>query len=190
MFEFLAAYLGYNLIVGIFLSVSRLAKHGSQGDVQNWILLLFFPVIGWGKNRYEDVIAKGEGTKLPRKWYILEYFLKLNKWFLLVQLILPIAVAVVFLFLSPSDFVGSGGSVGELIGGALIGLGFFAILFFVMFFVLIGIGIQYLVLIMLPRASQKSIERSIMLNKSEAENPPPPPSTQRTPLKVYPQIDD
>jgi protein-tyrosine-phosphatase len=104
-------------------------------------------------------------------------------------LLIPIVVASAFFFITPTDFVDSGDSMTDAIVGTLFGFGFLAILFIVLFFTLIWIGIQYLILVMLPKSSQRTIERGIIMKQTAPIAPPHPAKPKRTPVKMYPQIE-
>lgn len=189
MLEIVVLYLLFNILAGICLSVIQLIKGGSKISATHWLLLLFFPVLGWGKVEFSRTQLNGEPVRFPEKWFVYEYMLKLHKIYLLAQLLIPIAIASVFFFITPSDFVDSGDSMTDAIVGTLFGFGFLAILFIVLFFTLIWIGLQYLILVMLPKSSQRTIERGILMKQTAPTAPPTPAKPKRTPVKLYPQIE-
>lgn len=172
MLEIVVLYLLFNVLAGICLSILKLLRGNSNLSATHWLLLVFFPVLGWGKVQFTLAKTSGESLHFPEKWYVYEYMLKLHKFYLLAQLIIPIAVASTVFFTTPTDFVDSGDSLTDVIVGTLFGFGFLAILLIVLFFTLIWIGIQYLILVSIPKSSQRKIEHDIILEKNFSQSEP------------------
>lgn len=184
MSGFLSTYLAYNVIVGIILSVIRLAKNGTKGSVRNWLLLLLFPAVGLGYMKFQDEELNQGTPDYPENWFMWTYMKKINWGFLLLQIGGLVAIILFASFgslLGFDDFLSQARDPLEAGLGILLGMGII-----VMFFaVLMGFGfvfmLEALILIYLPNSQIRNIERRRMQDilreqhqpesKKQASNP-------------------
>jgi len=191
MLEILSFYLGYNVALGIVLSIVQLIRSGTTGSVRNWLLLILFPAVGLGFMRFAETNLKSGIPEFPEKWFMWKYMTKVNWGFLLIIAFFP----AILLVLSSLGLIAAGTwsmnaqgfevmpEMEQMLGAGIIMLGIMYII--VMFFALI---IPYLILIYIPKSQAKSIERErmrkiIMQRKqAAAKAKPAKPIAKRIPL--------
>lgn len=187
--EIFVPYLIYSIAVGIGLAIYYAVKSddGIPSKILGWLVLL--PAVGLGKWHYYHLLKSGERTDYPEKWYILKYMIKVHRWYLILQLVIP-ATLLLLLFsgLALDGLVGSGGDLVDLGLGFLLGLGVIAILLMVFFFSFIWLGIQYLLLVAWPKSEQRKIERDIYRAAREGMATLKPPVVERKPISLLRNI--
>lgn len=190
MFEFLFAYLVYNVVVGVLLSIVQLFRTGTIGSTQDWLMLLFFPAVGLGHMRFAETNLKHGIPTYPKKWFRWTYMRRVNWGFMFIIAVFPL----LFVVLSSLGFI-TGAFLGigteqfetvpgmkELVGASMI---LFVIVYVVvMFFLLI---VPYLLLVYLPGSQARKIERErmhLLMKQRQAPHSPEPlkPTIKRIPL--------
>ncbi len=159
------SYLGYNLIVGIFLALNYYSENKLADKKQLWWLLLF-PVIGLGKLRYKQRIIN-EDINFKEDWFIYKYMIKLNWGYIIVVEI--ISFLMVFAF---GGLIGSGMDWGNNQENATaagfglladIGMAFLFLLFLAL--AIFGFVVLFLIFIFIPKLLMKNIETETYRNK-------------------------
>lgn len=175
MTELLLAYLGYNVVVGIILTAYYLLSGEGELKPIHIAWLLLHPASGLGNWRFQQQKLQSGQPEFPEKWYMWKYMVQVHWGFMAILAFGP----AVLLILSALGVIAGGVlntqgyemSVEEMkamIGAGLIAIGILYVI--VMFFLLI---IPYLLLIVLPKSQQRSIERQLILAHKRAQTAPP-----------------
>ncbi len=195
MLEFLLAYLSYNLVIGLILTIFHAVKERGTIPAVNLLLLLVFPAVGLGKWIYHRTLRDQNSTEFPENWHIWKYMVKVNWGFMTLIGIGPLTLLILMsLGFLVGDFAASGPmpmSQDEMFQLLEVGLILLIIGYaFIMFFVLI---IPYLLLIFLPKRQKRSIERRQFLEfrkkqlaKQQATDKP---KVKRNPIPLYAEIE-
>ncbi len=168
----IAAFLAYNILAGLFLTIYFFSSGYRAKSVKEFLWLLLLPFIGLGKWHFNNTRTENQNDyEYPEKWYIYKYMIKVNKGFIAVSIVAAL-VAVIFL----SGFFGSGldwadkQDHGTAIGiGILFDFGYLVIFSLIVGTLLFWLTISYLVLIMLPKNGMKNIENRLLREKLDQQ---------------------
>lgn len=146
----LGTYLGYLLLIGLCFFSFKYYFSEKIIRRKEFILLVFFPVIGLGNWRYNKTLRDTGKTKFPREWYIWRNIIYINIGYLS-------SLAIVGLYLFIATYNGLIGSDDLLVFFANMIEG--ALIVFAFLIALIGYIIIALFLILLPKTITNSIEK-------------------------------
>lgn len=160
--ELLLFAISLNLFAGLFLSIKYALQSSVQIPSKLLLWLFLFPSVGWGKVKFH--LEKHSQTRLPypEKWFIYEYMIKLHKRYLLIQCAMPFVFLIVAWLTTVYELAANPNSP-DIISNLFYGFGIAALFMFIVFFGIFWIGIQYIILVVIPRSSQRSIEKKIIL---------------------------
>nr|WP_321235315.1 hypothetical protein [uncultured Psychroserpens sp.] len=163
-------YLAYIVAVGVFFfSIKYLIIERKIVDWSEFLLLSFFPIIGFGTWMYKREKREKGNTTFSKKWYIWKYMVPINIWFICLLTVAFLIIAFLVLSTNPSGGSSSGYSVFsgvfEIFGDFFSGL--FTFLFLIIMF---GILLVYaLILILIPKFQVQSIENKYHNKQKEKQ---------------------
>jgi hypothetical protein len=102
MVPILISYLVLNFCVGFLLIDHYLWVERRIASYWEFLVLLFFPVIGWGEWRYNRLVRSNETPELPKRWFVLKYLIRIHLLYLL-----GICVFCLHIFLGVNGWQGS-----------------------------------------------------------------------------------
>lgn len=197
MLEVLFSYLIYNLLIGVVLTTFHVIKEKGVIKPVNIAWLLLFPAAGLGKWIYQRSLRDHQTVEYPEKWFMWKYMVKVNWGYMGLIGIGPLVVLILMSFgLMVGDFLTSvPGAVDDQQMLQIMEMGLILIMFlyvFVMVFVLI---IPFMLLIILPRAQYRSIEKAKLLEIRKAQIAAQqgivqPTKPVRKPILLYPEVDE
>ncbi len=169
-FVFLLFYLVYNLLAGFCLAIYYLIKERGIPGAKEFLLLLAFPAIGLGNWIYNRELRQNTGTPYPKKWFIYKNSIKINWGFIGIYLLLGLFVTGAILMIGDTPayttpindlsdlyynlFIGS---ISIIFSVVLITLGYI-----LAFLYLVSVAGLYVILILIPKSSMRSIERKLL----------------------------
>lgn len=186
--EIFLPYIIYSVVVGIGLSIFHLIRSKNNIPLRLLGWLTLFPAIGLGKLHYYLQTKEKSTPDYPQKWYVLGSVVRINTWFILLQLLLPLVLVFIVFSFNLSGVMTSGIDWFDGAFAFLFGLGALAILFGFILYSIFWLGIQYLLLVAWPRSEQRKVERALYQKSIQHTTNVNPMTDNRKPIALLPSI--
>jgi hypothetical protein len=161
MLPILISYLAVNFCVGFLLIDHYLWVERRIASYWEFLVLLFFPVIGWGEWRYNRLVRSNETPELPKRWFVLKYLIRIH-WLCFLGLVvlgLQVFLGVNSWQSSASEALGHYDSPLASLAGIFAGLGILFALCFTVAVLVVVLLFCAIVLVLIPIIYKKTIER-------------------------------